>query len=303
MRYFVDTEFIDDGKTIDLISIGIVAEDGREFYAESDEFDREKAGDWVKEHVYPHLSGYCAILSTRQSIKEAIMRFLDVEAFGTPEFWGWCAAYDWVALCQVFGPMMNLPVGWPHYIRDIQQVLDERGIADEMLPQNTGAAHNALADARYMKVLWIWLMRPYTTRIEVTEDGMARMKARLDHYDQEKVKGNEIDIMVPLDNYGTFRMDPEVWNAIGSPIDIKALEKALLLPEEYRVYSFMWGYSHGTSYCTVTITSPLIPDELNGAELILIYNKKVGESACFDRMEVSQPGLAERVCLPLKLDR
>lgn len=35
MRYFFDTEFHEDGQTIDLISIGIVAEDGREFYAVS----------------------------------------------------------------------------------------------------------------------------------------------------------------------------------------------------------------------------------------------------------------------------
>ena len=30
MRYFYDTEFIDDGRTIELISIGIAAEDGRD---------------------------------------------------------------------------------------------------------------------------------------------------------------------------------------------------------------------------------------------------------------------------------
>ena len=35
VKYFFDTEFYEDGKTIDLISIGIVAEDGREFYAVS----------------------------------------------------------------------------------------------------------------------------------------------------------------------------------------------------------------------------------------------------------------------------
>ena len=39
MRYFYDTEFIDNGRIIDLISIGVVAEDGREFYAVSTEFD------------------------------------------------------------------------------------------------------------------------------------------------------------------------------------------------------------------------------------------------------------------------
>ena len=31
--YCYDTEFLDDGNTIELISIGIVCEDGREYYA------------------------------------------------------------------------------------------------------------------------------------------------------------------------------------------------------------------------------------------------------------------------------
>ena len=39
MRYFYDCEFIEDGRTIDLVSIGVVAEDGREYYAVSTEFD------------------------------------------------------------------------------------------------------------------------------------------------------------------------------------------------------------------------------------------------------------------------
>ncbi|MBA3574969.1 MAG: 3'-5' exoribonuclease, partial [Pseudonocardiales bacterium] len=33
MRFFYDCEFIEDGLTIDLVSIGVVDEDGREFYA------------------------------------------------------------------------------------------------------------------------------------------------------------------------------------------------------------------------------------------------------------------------------
>src|SRR3954452_23658432 len=37
-RYFYDTEFIEDGTTIDLVSIGVVDETGREFYAVSTEF-------------------------------------------------------------------------------------------------------------------------------------------------------------------------------------------------------------------------------------------------------------------------
>lgn len=60
MKYFLDTEFIEGfhkplfGKKrhfIDLISIGIVAEDGRKLYLISSEYDYDKASDWVKENV------------------------------------------------------------------------------------------------------------------------------------------------------------------------------------------------------------------------------------------------------------
>lgn len=51
MRFFIDAEFIEDGRTIDLISIGIVREDGREFYAINDDCDWDKASDWVRENV------------------------------------------------------------------------------------------------------------------------------------------------------------------------------------------------------------------------------------------------------------
>ena len=55
VKYFYDTEFIDDGRTIELISIGVVAEDGREYYAISTEFDPERAGRWVRTNVLPKL--------------------------------------------------------------------------------------------------------------------------------------------------------------------------------------------------------------------------------------------------------
>ncbi len=42
MKYWIDTEFIERPCTIDLISVGLVAEDGREFYAESNEIDHRQ---------------------------------------------------------------------------------------------------------------------------------------------------------------------------------------------------------------------------------------------------------------------
>lgn len=57
MRYFYDTEFVESGPEhpIELISIGIAAEDGREYYAQSMEFDASKANEWVAEHVLEKL--------------------------------------------------------------------------------------------------------------------------------------------------------------------------------------------------------------------------------------------------------
>jgi len=178
VKYFLDEEFIDDGKTIDLISIGIVAEDGRELYLQSIEFDESKASDWVKEHVIKPLplcpccghkinhegqpTGKCrskrCMMRTREAIKQEILAFMDIEKYGYPELIGWCCAYDFVALCQLFGTMMDVPASLPHYMRDLQQLLDERGIPDDWLPEQENA-HNALADARYIKQIWEMLTK------------------------------------------------------------------------------------------------------------------------------------------------
>src|SRR5262249_59006709 len=54
-RYFYDCEFIEDGRTIDLVSIGVVDEYGREFYALSTEFDDRTAVPWVRRNVLHRL--------------------------------------------------------------------------------------------------------------------------------------------------------------------------------------------------------------------------------------------------------
>ncbi len=54
-RYFYDCEFIEDGRTIDLVSIGVVDEHGREYYAVSTEFDGSRALPWVRRNVLDKL--------------------------------------------------------------------------------------------------------------------------------------------------------------------------------------------------------------------------------------------------------
>lgn len=148
MKIWFDTEFIEDGRTIDLLSIGMVSEDGRRYYAEPAETDRSRASPWVRENVIPHLTGP---LKPRLTIADEIMAF----AGEKPEFWAYYADYDWVALCQLFGTMMDLPNGWPMYCRDLKQVCDALG--NPKLPAQEGDEHNALNDAQWTRDAWEWL--------------------------------------------------------------------------------------------------------------------------------------------------
>ena len=148
MRIWFDTEFIEDGETIDLLSIGMVREDGAEYYAEPAEADHSRASDWVAANVIPHLSGQT---KPRAQIAEEIIQF----AGETPEFWAYYASYDWVALCQMYGTMMDLPKGWPMFCRDLQQRRSEMGVVE--LPAMSGVEHNALEDARWTRQAYDFL--------------------------------------------------------------------------------------------------------------------------------------------------
>ena len=152
MKFWFDTEFIEDGKTIDLISIGIVAEDGGTYYAESAECDLSRASEWVRENVIPHLEGP-TFAKPRAQIAAEIVEFVGESV--KPEFWAYYADYDWVVLCQLFGTMMDLPKGWPMYCRDVKQLCDDLG--NPSLPKKLSRKHDALFDAEWTKQAWEFL--------------------------------------------------------------------------------------------------------------------------------------------------
>lgn len=172
MRYFIDTEFFECGSKfpIELISIAMIREDDKEFYAINSEFDPKYVSTWVKEHVLPHVTFrgeeiYGSGASPRRRWEESrrmspsqitkeVLAFIGNDK---PEFWGYYADYDWVAFCQLFGSMINLPNGWPMYCRDLKQVVDEKG--NPKLPKLVHAIeHHALYDAREIKYRYDWIM-------------------------------------------------------------------------------------------------------------------------------------------------
>lgn len=166
MKYFFDTEFIEDGKTIDLLSIGVVAEDGREFYQCNQDAKLDRASEWVIWNVFPSLgvkhagswywdarkidvdnrSTPASVVVPHYEIRDRLRTFV---ADDKPDFWAYYADYDWVAVCQLFGRMIDLPRGWPKYCNDIKQLAMMHGNPE--LPKQIEAEHHALNDARWTK--------------------------------------------------------------------------------------------------------------------------------------------------------
>ena len=146
-RIWFDTEFIEDGKTIDLISIGMVRDDGATFYAENMDCDYDKASPWVRENVLRHLQG-----GSREWHRSDMAEYIVAFAGEKPEFWAYYADYDWVVLCQLYGTMMDLPKGWPMYCRDVKQLCDSLG--NPKLPEQQSTEHHALEDAIWTRDAW-----------------------------------------------------------------------------------------------------------------------------------------------------
>jgi hypothetical protein len=183
MKYFLDTEFIENGNSIDLISIALVCEDGRSIYRQKKDCKFALASDWVWRNVFPGLQHfdmrgrrncneaskssmgdkeswcYASDCPWRSSweIRDEILAFCNQTKYGKPEFWGYYADYDWVAFCQLFGSMSELPKGFPMYCRDIKQWCDELG--NPQLPVNGKDEHNALSDALWNKQAWEFLQQ------------------------------------------------------------------------------------------------------------------------------------------------
>ena len=146
MKYFFDTEFVydvDDDRdwSLELVSIGIVAEDGREYYAINPAGVGEANG-FVRACVLPHLGN--GAWRTEREIAA------DIRAFVTdnPEFWVYMGAFDYVLLSGLMGGFNRWPNGWPYLANDLRQLLDAMGHVGIRQPDD--APHNAIEDARWI---------------------------------------------------------------------------------------------------------------------------------------------------------
>jgi len=162
--WFYDCEFVEraDSRAIDLVSIGLVSEDGvASYYAVCTDFDAGQALPWVRRHVLDQLpSPADPAWRSRERIRADLEELLLGAGSSTgstaggedPELWAWYAAYDHVVLCQLWGRMPDLPRRMPRFTRDLRQLWEECG--SPPLPRQGEGQHSAIADARHNLARW-----------------------------------------------------------------------------------------------------------------------------------------------------
>jgi 3' exoribonuclease, RNase T-like len=159
-RTFLDTEFLDDGRRIDPISIALVTETGAEYYAVFADCDLDSVLEhpWLRRNVVPHLPVLIGAASWQwdprhpdfSHVRDRARIAADIRGFlaaqDEPEIWAYFPPFDTVVLCQLYGPMSDLPGEVPAFTSDLMQEARRAGTG---IPAQPAPVHHALCDARH----------------------------------------------------------------------------------------------------------------------------------------------------------
>ena len=181
MKVFFDTEFTGLHKNTTLISIGLVDEYGRAFYAEFDDYDKSQVTDWIKENVIKNLKfKYAPIGGTnpedpdvtnfkgsKDTIRSSLLEWL--KPYDKVEFVSDVCHYDFVLLIDLLvDSALDLPENLSANCIDLNTIIalmekmsDKKAFdySREELVQKyhrdvKGDKHNSLYDARVIKEIY-----------------------------------------------------------------------------------------------------------------------------------------------------
>ena len=167
MQICFDCEFTGLHKDTTLISIGFVAEDGKELYCELTDYDINQVDNWVADNVIENLmfNDFETVSETVGSITFVKDNTAKVQAvlaswlskYSKVEIWSDCHHYDIVLLHNIFGGAFKMPHNVYYIPFDISTVFKVYGIDPDISREAfidkpiEGTKHNSLYDARVIR--------------------------------------------------------------------------------------------------------------------------------------------------------
>lgn len=175
MKVFLDSEFTGLHAGTTLVSIGLVADNGKEFYAELTDYDDNQVDDWIQEHVIENLlfNDFETVSETLGSVtfvkddSEVVGMQLQawLNSFGTVELWSDVCHYDMVLFQGLFGGAFSVPGHVDYICYDIATVMKVLGLDPDMSRETfidspiEGVKHNSLYDAKCIQACYNKLQR------------------------------------------------------------------------------------------------------------------------------------------------
>jgi hypothetical protein len=175
LKLFFDTEFTGLHKDTSLISIGMVSDNGKEFYAELTDYNDNQVDDWIKEHVIKNLmfeglepfkqelGALTYVKGDTWEVERALTSWL--LQFKTVELWSDCHHYDVVLFQNIFGGAFSVPENVYYIPYDICTVFKMFGLDPDVSREAFidepihGRKHNALYDAKVIRACYDKLRR------------------------------------------------------------------------------------------------------------------------------------------------
>ena len=186
MNIFLDTEFTGLHKNTTLISLGLVSECGKAFYAEFTDYDKSQVDDWLQDNVlgnlvHPLISNphgkdisdiqdciveentpnYMYCYGIHSVIKFYLSEWLS--QFDSVRIISDVPCYDWVLFCDIFGNAFDIPQNVNYIVLDLATMFFMKGIDVNIDRQEfsglKNTQHHALDDAKVIKACYDKLMR------------------------------------------------------------------------------------------------------------------------------------------------
>lgn len=170
-KIFFDCEFTGLHKNTTLISIGLISDCGKTFYAEFTDYDKGQIDDWIKRNVisklkYPDKIFFFSnnsidICDNTEKIKNHLKSWLS--QFDQVEMWSDCLSYDWVLFNDIFGT--DIPKNIYYIPFDICTLFKIKGIDPDISREEFAKEdkinwfakeekHNALFDAKIIAMCY-----------------------------------------------------------------------------------------------------------------------------------------------------
>lgn len=188
MKIFFDTEFTGLVPNTQLISIGLISETNKAFYAEFTDYNKDLCDEWIQKNVIANLlyndlgpfvnegSDYVLVHSDSLCIRAELEKWL--LSFGERvQLVSDVCHYDMTLFCNLFGGAFNIPPNVNPVCYDISQDISKmkykiitaetmmagfnasrekicKTLNNGFLPKENSLKHNSLYDAKVIKMIY-----------------------------------------------------------------------------------------------------------------------------------------------------